>query len=433
MNLKYYILSICLMSVFHHAVAQELLTAQQAVELVLNNNYAIQIAKNNLTIADKNNTVGNAGMLPTVNATLGDNYTLTNINQQFANGQEINRDNIGGNNLNAAVNLNWTIFDGLRMFATKSKLKKLEDMGELQFKEEVQQTVAQTLLVYYDVVKASQQLKAISKTISIAEERVKLADAKFQVGTAGKNDLLQAKVDLNAQKSILANQLKVIEQRKADLNALLARSVETEFKTEENIPINLSLKVATEAIDTKNFQVLMAIKNAEVAQQNKREAVSQYLPNLRTNLGYSYGRSQSDAGFSLFNQTYGLNAGFTLTVPLFNGLNTIREVKVATLQLANSRFQIEQAKVQQRLALLRAVKDWTTTKELLLMEEENILLAEENVKITLERFRLGQSISIELREAQKSFEDANARLANIRYAAKVAETELLRLQGELVR
>ena len=108
-------------------------------------------------------------------------------------------------------------------------------------------------------------------------------------------------------------------------------------------------------------------------------------------------------------------------------------MKVAAIQLASSRFQIEQAKVQQRLGLLRAVKDWTTIKELLLMEEENILLAEENVKIALERFRLGQSISIELREAQKSFEDANARLANTRYAAKMAETELLRLQGELVK
>jgi outer membrane protein len=105
------------------------------------------------------------------------------------------------------VNLNWTIFDGLRMFATKSRLKKLEEMGELQFKEEVQQTVAQTLLVYYDVVRANQQLKAINETIRIAEERVKLADAKFQVGTAGKTDLLQAKVDLNAQKSNLVNQL----------------------------------------------------------------------------------------------------------------------------------------------------------------------------------------------------------------------------------
>jgi outer membrane protein TolC len=433
MKIKYYFFSICLISVFSHVAAQDLLTAQQAVELVLNNNYAIQIAKNNLTIADKNNSVGNAGMLPTVNATLGDNYTLTNINQQFANGQEINRNDVGGNNLNAAVNLNWTIFDGLRMFATKSRLKKLEEMGELQFKEEVQQTVAQTLLVYYDVVRANQQLKAINETIRIAEERVKLADAKFQVGTAGKTDLLQAKVDLNAQKSNLANQLKVIEQRKADLNALLARAVETDFKTEENIPINLNIKVANEAIDTKNFQVLMAMKNAEVTQQTKREAFSQYLPNLRTNLGYSYVRSQSDAGFSLFNQTYGLNTGFTLTIPLFNGLNTIREVKVAAIQLTSSRFQIEQAKVQQRLGLLRAVKDWTTTKELLLLEEENILLAEENVKIALERFRLGQSISIELREAQKSFEDANARLANTRYAAKVAETELLRLQGELVK
>jgi len=114
--------------------AQDMLTAEQAVAMVLQNNYSILIAKNDNLITQKNNTVGNAGMLPTVNATLGDNYSLTNLNQKYSNGQEINKNNVGGNNLSAAVNLNWTIFDGLKMFATKSKLKKMEEMVNFSLK-----------------------------------------------------------------------------------------------------------------------------------------------------------------------------------------------------------------------------------------------------------------------------------------------------------
>jgi outer membrane protein len=167
--------------------------------------------------------------------------------------------------------------------------------------------------------------------------------------------------------------------------------------------------------------------------QTKKEAFAGYLPNLRTNVGYSYGNAKSDAGFSLFNQNYGLNAGFTLSIPLFNGLNTIRQVKVAEIQVASSTFAIEQIRIQQKLNLANALKDWNVSKQLLDLEEENSKLAKENVTIALERFRLGQSTAIELREAQKSYEESNARLANVSYQAKVSETELLRLQSALVK
>ena len=67
------------------------------------------------------------------------------------------------------------------------------------------------------------------------------------------------------------------------------------------------------------------------------------------------------------------------------------------------------------------------------LEEENIQLAKENVFIAMERFKQGVSTFLELREAQKSLEDAYDRLIAARYNTKLAETELLRLKGELVK
>jgi outer membrane protein TolC len=413
--------------------AQQTLTVEQAVEIALKNNYDILLAKNEAEIADRNNTAGNAGMLPKVNATLSDNYTLNNLNQKFTNGTEINKNNVTGNNLNAGVALNWTLFDGLKMFATKSKLKRLEEIGELNFKDEVQTVVANVMLAYYDVVRAQQQLKAIEEAIKISEERVKLADAKFQIGTSGKTDLLQAKVDLNAQKSAALTQRKTIEQRKSDLNNLLARNAETDFAVTDSIPLNLEQELTAEDLDTKNFRLLAAMKNVEVAKFAQKEVFSQFLPNLSGNVGYAYNRSQSTAGFSLFNQTYGLNAGFALNIPLFNGLNTIRQNKIAAIQIASAQFNVEKARFQTKLNYYKALKDFQNAQQLLKLEEENIQLAGENNQIATERFRLSQSTSIEFREAQKSYIDALTRLVNARYAAKVAETELKRLRGELVK
>jgi outer membrane protein TolC len=316
------------------------------------------------------------------------------------------------------------------MFAAKGRLKRLEEIGELRFKDEMQLAVANVMNAYYDVVRAQQQIRAIDEAIKISEERLKIADVKFQVGTTSKVDYLQARVDLNEQKSLLYTQRKLIEQRKADLNNLLARNIETDFSVTDSIPFT-EPKLGADV--DKNFQLQSALKFVDVAKYQKKEAFSYFLPNLNGTVGYSYNRSSSTAGFSLFNQSYGFNAGFSLFIPLFNGLNTIRQNKIASIQIQSSQFNYEKIRFQTRLAYYRAMKDFTIAKEQLALEEENIQLADENQKIALERFRVAQSTAIELREAQISYVNAQTRLVNTRYAAKVAETELLRIQGELVK
>lgn len=418
--------------VFNLVAAQEVLTIDQAIEMALNKNYDILLAKNDAEVAARNNTIGNAGMLPKIDAYASDNYSLNNLNQKYTTGTEVNRNNASGNTIAASVQLSWTLFDGLRMFAAKGRLKRLEEIGELQMKDELQTVVANVISEYYSLVSAKQQLAAINEAIKISEERVKLADTKFQVGSAGKTDLLQAKVDLNAQKSNALNQKKVIEQRKAELNDLLARPIETEFEVSDSIPFVKDVADAAD-IENNNFELQAAMKNVEVAKFQKKEAFSYLLPNLAGTVGYGYNRAQSSAGFALFNQTYGLSAGVSLHIPLFNGLNTLREVKIASIGILSSQFNLERTRFRVKLGYYNALKDFENAKELLALEEENIQLADENQKIALERFRLAQSTSIELREAQQSYIDALTRLVTARYGAKVAETELMRLKGELVK
>ena len=72
-------------------------------------------------------------------------------------------------------------------------------------------------------------------------------------------------------------------------------------------------------------------------------------------------------------------------------------------------------------------------KRALALEEENILLAKENVSIVFQVYKLNSNTLIQLKEAEKSLQDAYTRLITARYNTKVAETELLRLKGDLVR
>lgn len=84
-------------------------------------------------------------------------------------------------------------------------------------------------------------------------------------------------------------------------------------------------------------------------------------------------------------------------------------------------------------SVLKAFNAFTSAQQILLLEEESYALAKENADVALESFRLGAVNSLVVKEAQKSLDDASVRLVNIRYETKTAETELMRLNGALVK
>ena len=102
--------------------AQELLSIEDALQIALENNYEIKIASNNLKIDATNNNLANAGILPAFNASLTNNNSQLNTTQTQADGSQRTLDGAKNMNLSYGVGLDWTIFDGMRMFARKEQL-----------------------------------------------------------------------------------------------------------------------------------------------------------------------------------------------------------------------------------------------------------------------------------------------------------------------
>lgn len=414
------------------ANAQSLLSVDSAITIALQNNYDIVIAKNDSAIAHKNNTVGNAGMLPNLGINAGANYGLNDINQRFTNNTEIARNNVNSTNLNASANLNWTLFDGLRMFFAKKRLSLQESFAVVQLKDKVQNTVAQVITTYFEIVRQQQAVNAYKEAIALAEERLKIANTKVDLGVSGKTDALQARIDANARKAELLKQQVQLDNAKQDLNVLLSRNEETPFDVSNEVAFNDKLSAQSLQQSNSNYAIQAAMASVKIAQQQKRETQALRSPVIVGNASYSYSYAQSDAGFSLFNQNNGLGLGVTLSMPIFNGFNINRQVKVAGLQVQTANTLYEQVKLQVAASVKKSVRTYETAKLALALEDENIGYAKENVTIATERFKLSQSTSIEFREAQKSYEDALLRLVNARYELKQAETELLRLNNKLI-
>lgn len=411
------------------------MTIEQAVELALKNNYNISIAKNLSQQAVNSNTLGNAGMLPKVDLNASGNFASNATKQEFSSGLVVDKNGVQSKNITAGAYLTWTIFDGLKMFAAHEKLQELQAMGELNVKIQIENTIVKVISAYFTIVVQKQLINGLKENIAVSEERLKIAQKKFDIGSSSKVDVLQAKVDLNALKSSLMRQNTLLANAKEDLNQILLQPVEQPIDVKDSVVLMSAYKYddLKNTILTNNTDLLFAQKNIEVSKSLVKEGESALYPKLNLNANYLFSRATNQAGLSLLNQNLGLNLGFTMGWTIFNGFNNSNNLKNLKLNLQNSNYEYENLKSLTQTALVKAFKIYQDNIAILQLEEENKILAKENLNVALERFRLGASTSIELKTAQSSYEESVSRLSDARYNAKISETQLLKLSGGIVK
>jgi outer membrane protein len=421
------------------SIKAQVITLEEAVATALKNNYDIQLARIDSTSAALDRSYIFGAFIPQLNADVGKTWNTNAQKVKLQNGTDRDASGIRSNNLNASVNLDWLLFDGLRMFATKEKVEQLEVLGGLNLKNQINVSLTSLINTYYNIVQAKQQLKATEEQMTISSERETLASRKLSVGLGTKQELLQAQLDLNAQRAARLRQLTSIEQLKQVLNQLMAVDPKTSYDVLDTIPINTGIRLEDVLASARvsNPSLLLAKKNIDIANLTLKEYKGDFFPTISFNSAYNFSRLNNSTVVNpaspLFSQNKGFNYGITASIPIVNNFNTRRLVKQAKLDIHWQEVALEGQSLQVELAIYYAFKSYEFQKQALQLEESNIQLAKENVMIAFERFRLGVSTYIELREAQISLADAYNRLIEARYSTKVAETELIRLQGGFVR
>lgn len=414
--------------------SQKVLSSEDAISIALKYNYDILVARNSATTDSVNNTPGNAGMLPDVTISSTESYsTATKLHQKFSDGSTLSSSNTQSNSLNANIGLSWTLFDGGKMFVTKRKLSEIQELGEIQFRDRVLQTVYDVILAYYDVVRQKQELASINEVITYNLDRVKISQTSFDAGLSPKTNLLQAKIDLNVYQENAINQQSIILAAKRSLNQLLGRNTDVQFEVLDSIPISESLdnRVLSQKIDSSNTSILAYQKQIDVDKLSIKEMNSMLLPKIFFNTGYGLFQSNSPDGNPLVNRTIGPSIGGTVSIPIYQGGNAIRQIKVAKIQLQSDQYNLENVRLKVNQQLQNALTQFENQLNLLKIEKDNAILAKENLEISIQRLRYGQTTSLEVSLAENSFVDSLTRLINFEYNLKVAETKLKQLLARL--
>lgn len=410
------------------------ITLQDAVGIALTKNLQIQIARNEAEIAHKQNSAGAAGMLPNVSLNASDNPSLTNLKQELTNGTVIAKDNVFSNTVNANVALGYTLFDGMKMFATRKRLQEIEAMGTNKLKAQMQNMVSNVIQKYSYIVAQQASLKVVEQLLDISKQRFDLVQIRVAAGLANNTDVYLAQLDMDTRKQNLINQQVLIKNGYTDLNVLLTLPADSVYEVDELLVTNTSLqKSQLDTAFNTNPELLMAQNTVEIALQSQKELQGVRLPTIRLNAAYGYALTQSQAGFTLLNQNYGPNAGISIGIPLYTGNVNANNVAVAKLQYKNAALSQQQTRLTLNGTFEQAWQKYSNALIQVTNDEASVKTAQSYLDLMQQRYKQGQSTVLDYREAQRSYEETNYRLVSNRYNLKLAETDLLRLTGQLVK
>lgn len=417
-----------------YAQDKPLLTLEAAINIALTNNFDIQIAKNDAAIADIQNNWGNAGRLPTVTLNAGYSYNNTNLRQKLANGNEINTNGAAFQSENGSVLAQWRIYNGGRVLAAKKRLEESVQIGRLQQRQQANLVVYNVITAYINILRLEKQLDATRESITLFEERMKLAENRFNIGVAGKSDFLQASADLNLQKNLVIQIENNIAQSKTFLNNQLSRLPESAFEISDTLaeavlPPKDGLLMA---IDTLSPELLINKSQQLVLVQQQKEINAQRLPVLTLNTGGNLNNSVNSAGFFLRNFTYGPNAGLQLSFPLFQGGIVKQQLKTNEVLQKSQEIGYKALKNNLLTALSNAYLNYENGKKQYELELNNLDVIKENNVIAMERFKKASITTVEFRQTQLDFVESQNRMINALYQMKQAEADALLILGKLV-
>ncbi|WP_440133338.1 TolC family protein [Chitinophaga sancti] len=402
------------------------LTLKDAVSIALNKNLGLQIAENNVKIAQTNNNYAVAGGMPVVSASGTDVEQLTSLEQKYANAaNNKSSSNARSNQLTASIGATVPIYTGSRVANASKRLEVAESISNDYLKSRVAAITYNVMLKYYDIIRQESYAATLGRSIEVSRQKLDIVKAQQSVGVANNADLFQAQVDLNTQVQNLQAQQLVIDQAKTDLLTVLTLKQDSLIVIKDTIVVATDLQLAPILQSMEQHPDLMAAgKQVQVDQYLEKETAAYRYPSLTGNAGYNFNYTRNSDGFSLLNQNYGPYVGVGVNIPVFNGSVYKRRQEIAAINTSNDRLVRDTLGMNYTGNIVKSWQAYNNNLQQLQTAKDNYELSGKLLELVLQRFQLKQATIIDVKTAQQSFENAGYLLINVSFAAKSAEIRM---------
>lgn len=328
--------------------AQEELTLFGAIEKALNNNYDIKLVQHNYTVAQLQNSWGQAGLIPTFSLNVGNTASLqdnTNNPATFFPGVLFN------DNLQASLNMSWTVFSGFGVKINKERFEQLQTQTKGNAIVVIENTIYDIILAYYTAVVQERKLQVMADLLGYSKEKLTYYQLKSDMGINTSFDLLEFENQVLTDSSNYLLQILSAENAQRNLNLIMAEDVEQKYRLTDSLDFKAE---ATSFVDLKqqmeanNQNLKNQMINYELQEINVRAKQSAYYPvvtlNLSTTPSVGYFQLFGDEGFSASTNAWSHAATVNVRYDIFQGWNRKRNSEIATIQRDIASLQVDQLK-----------------------------------------------------------------------------------------
>jgi outer membrane protein len=393
--------------------AQENYTLSSLLSAVLEQDFGIRIAQNNVQQAANTNNPGTAGFLPQIGVSAEQSWVINSARQEFLSGQVNEAENAQNRAFSAGIMLNWTFFDGFHMFLEDKRLDLLEETAKLNLAAEMEMKIYRAAMGFYTLLLLEELKNMHTESISLSQLRMDQTSMKRKLGAANDLEFLQAQLDLLADSAAYMQNERAIYLIKAELNQMMARQPDLPFSTNGAFPAEFAQldweHVRKKGIE-QNTSILQAKALLAIREKEHKQVLSRYYPQLAFFSGYNFGASRNQVGFLLSNQSYGPQFGLTLRWDILSGLSRLTQSKNTRIETENANLAAQEREIQVATELRSAYLDYEWAKQNLHFEVQHIDASESGSAIMTKAMGIGSVTPLQLREFQFSVVAARSRI-----------------------
>lgn len=416
-------------------LSQQTLSLEQLIDRTLQENYQLQVIRNSEQMAQNNNTLGNAGFLPSIELRGEMLQGIQNTEQTFFNEDVRSGDNAVSTRQDAIIELNWTVFDGFRMFVQRDRLSYLAQLSNNDTRYFVEQTLADVTRLYYQLLMEIQVLETVKKSLEVSDFRLKLEEQKRDVGTGNALLYHQAQIDYNADSAMVAMSAMQVKELQIQLNRITHREPSFSFAPAASA-IDLSGLAPMDELVEKAIASNLDLERAHLEEMIAETTVgiekSARYPVVSLFGNYSFSNQTNEVGFMETSTAVGGQYGVRVRFNLYDGGQQNTRIRNAVLEKENaglSTRDVQAMLTSQMASLINRYQSYLAQYKLL---DQSLKAAENSLVIAEEQLQAGAISGFEFRQAQLSSLRVQNQKIELLFSLKNLEVDIFRLSGELI-
>lgn len=436
-------------------------TLRACVDYALEHNISIKQSELDLIQSEINKKDAFGNYLPSFNGSANHSWNV-GLNQNITTGLY---QNLTTQYSSVGLNGSFDIYGGLRnlYLFNRAKLDMLASQYKLDdMKDNISLYVANSFL---QILFNKEQLSVLQSQQNVSNQEYQRTKDMVDAGALPQGDLLEIQATLATQQQQIVNAENTLLISKIQLAQLLLIKDYSTFDIVDSVyevPESFILDESPEAIINKAKETRYNIKIAENAQKmaeyDLKLARATYQPTLRAFFGYNSRASYSDqiSGFQLdpdnptstvqigtvqstgepvisvienkipiiigpdplfdqFSLNDGYNYGFSLTIPIFNGLSARNNVSRNKVNIERSKYQLEQANLDIETNVYQALNDAKGALKAYEAAQKTLLAREEAFNYARERYNVGLLNAFDFNQSQNRYEAAQSDVIRTKY------------------